>query len=465
MSEASDVNLLTMSRNEIADAIERGRITLCIIGLGYVGLCLGGVLADSGFNVIGADINPKAVELVNGGRAPFYEPGLDELLKNDVKKMNLRATTNVIEAVKKSQVVYITVGTPLDENEKINLNFMKEASRDVGRGLSKGMLVIVKSTVLPGTTEEFVKPILEKTSGLKAGKDFALAYCPERLAEGKAVEELRTWPEIVGGMDSKSTEVASAIISRLGVKAIEVSNPRTAEMVKLADNLWIDQSIALANQLALICEKLGMNTHEMIRAADSLPKGLSYVNIMFPGLVGGSCLSKDPYFLANIAKENEVNADLILLGRKFNESMYLHILELVKDAFKEMKTEIKDAKIAVLGLAFKGETSDLRATQAIPLIKELRKLGAEVSTYDPFVKNPPEDIVMVEDIDSAIKNADCVVIATEHSVFKKISLKTLKRSVKKRCAIVDARAIFDPSEALKLGFVWRGFGRPAAAFR
>jgi len=459
------MNLSAMSQNEIADAIEQGRITVCIIGLGYVGLCLGGVLAESGFNVIGADINPKAVELVNSGKAPFYEPGLDELLKKNVKRRRLRATTNVIEAVKKSQVIYITVGTPPDEKGKINLNYMKTASQDIGRGLSKGKLVIVKSTVLPGTTEEFVKPILERTSGLKAGKDFALAYCPERLAEGKAIEELKTWPEIVGGIDNKSTEVVSAIISRLGVKAIKVSNPRTAETVKLADNLWIDQSIALANQLALICEKLGIDTHEMIRAADTLPKGTSYVNIMFPGLVGGSCLSKDPYFLANIAKEKEINADLILLGRKLNESMYLHIVELVKDAFKEMKTKIKGAKIAVLGLAFKGETSDLRATQSIPIIRELKKFGANVSAYDPYVKKPPEDIEVAGSLDSAIKGADCIVIATEHSAFKKISLRRVVTLTSKPCAIVDARAILDPKEALKLGFVWRGLGRPSTAFK
>jgi UDP-N-acetyl-D-mannosaminuronic acid dehydrogenase len=248
-------------------------------------------------------------------------------------------------------------------------------------------------------------------------------------------------------------------MEKIGVETMHVSNPKTAEMVKMADNLWIDQSIALGNQLALICEKLGIDVQEVIKAANTLPKGGSFVNILLPGLVGGSCLTKDPYFLANLATTKGIDSSLIIAGRKLNESMYLHVVDLVKEAYAEMGKALKGSKIAVLGLAFKGETSDIRESQAISIVRKLKELGADVKVFDPYVKDAPSDITMTS-LDDALKGSDCIVVATEHSYFRQLQLEQLSNSVNKPSALVDARGVFNPSKAKNLGFIWRGLGRP-----
>lgn len=447
---------------KLSDKIVKKESTICVVGLGYVGLCVAAVYADTGFKVIGGDVNEEVVRSVNEGKTPFYEPGLDDLLSKVVKEGYLRATTDVADAVRKSDVVIITVGTPMRES-KIDLSYLESASREIGKNLRRGTMVIVKSTVLPGMTESVVKPILEEESKMKAGIDFALVYSPERLAEGRALKELRALPEIIGGLNEVSAKLAEVFIKSLGVEIVRVSSPRAAEMAKLADNLWIDQAIAIANQLALICEKLGIDVSEVINAANTLPRGKSFVNILRPGLVGGSCLTKDPYFLARLAEEKGIDASLILAVRRLNEAMYPYVVDLVKESMSEIGREVKGSKIAVLGLAFKGETGDTRESQAIQIVRELQRLGADVYVHDPYVDKVPEGINMVK-LDECVKDADCIVVATEHSRFKEIDLERVKNLAKKPCAIVDAREIFDPREAMKLGFVWRGLGRPREAF-
>jgi UDP-N-acetyl-D-mannosaminuronic acid dehydrogenase len=447
-----------MSLERLGRKIDSKDAVISVVGLGYVGTCLAAVLADSGYKVVGVDVNPKVIEQIRQGKAPFHEPGLEAMLSSVVKEGKLETEGDTVKAVGRSDVIFVTVGTPIKEGG-IDLTYLRNACKAIGEGLGEGKLIVIKSTVPPGTTESVVKPILEAASGLKVGKDFALAHSPERLAEGKALRELRTLPEVVGGTDDISSELAAKVARGLGVNVVKVSSPRVAEMVKMADNVWIDQSIALANQLALICEKLGVDVHEVIKAANTLPKGFSFVNIMLPGLVGGSCLTKDPYFLANLAKEVGVNADLILAGRKLNEGMYLHVVDLVRDALAEAGKQMDGAKVAVLGLAFKGDTSDLRASQALLICKRLQELGARVEAFDPYVKEEPSGIRLT-DMEAAVKGADCVVVATEHSQFKKVALSWLASLVNKPAALVDARAIFDPKEAKALGFVWRGLGRP-----
>jgi UDP-N-acetyl-D-mannosaminuronic acid dehydrogenase len=440
----------------LKDEIRRKRARICVLGLGHVGTCLAAVVADAGFSVIGVDVNPVVVDEINRAEPPFHEPGLDELLTKAVKAGKLKATTDVGRAIDESDLVLITVGTPITEG-KIDLTYLEQACRDVGKRVG-GKLVIIKSTVTPGTTESLVKRVLEEESGLRAGIDFGLVYSPERMAEGKAIKELKSLPEIIGGLNKPSSDLAKTFADQLGVKAVVVSNPRVAEMAKLADNLWIDLSIALANQLALLCEKLGVDVHEVIKVANTLPRGSSYVNILLPGLVGGSCLSKDPYFFAQLAREAGVNADLILTARKLNEGMYLHVISLADEALKELGKDLRTSAVAVLGLAFKGGTSDTRESQAVRLVKGLRELGAKVKVHDPFVRVPPEGIDLLS-FEEAVKKADCVIIATEHSCFRHISLPKLSSLVNKPCALVDARAMLDPEEVKKAGFVWRGLGR------
>jgi UDP-N-acetyl-D-mannosaminuronic acid dehydrogenase len=456
MSDSYNWLSAILEATELEEKIRRKEAKVCIVGLGHVGVCLAAVVADAGFDVIGVDVSPSVVSSVSRGEPSFHEPGLNELLAKVIRGGKLRVTTDTAQAVEESDVILITVGTPIAEGE-INLSYLKQACKDAGKKV-EAKLIIIKSTVTPGTTEEVVKRILEEESGLRAGMDFALVYSPERMAEGKAIKELKSLPEIIGGLNELSSNLAKTFVNELGVEAMVVSNPRVAEMAKLADNLWIDSSIALANQLALICEKLDIDVHEVIKAANTLPRGSSYVNLLLPGLVGGSCLSKDPYFVAKLAEGLGVSADLILAVRKLNESMYLRVIALAEEALKELRRDLRLSTVAVLGLSFKGETSDLRDSQAVRLVRRLRELGATVRVHDPFVKEPPQDISVMS-LEKAVKGADCVIVATEHSCFKRISLSHLASLIGKPCALVDARAVFNPAEARRSGFVWRGLGR------
>ncbi len=439
--------------------IEARRATVCVVGLGYVGTCIAAVTANAGFRVVGVDVREEVVKAVSEGRPPFYEPGLSNALRRAVRAERLSATISFEEAVKESDVVIVTVGTPVTEEGEVDLSQLERACESIGKHLSPGKLVVIKSTVPPGTTEGIVREILEKSSGLQAGIDFALAYSPERMAEGKALRELTNLPEIIAGIDDVSTALAESFVKSLGVRAIRLSSPRAAEIAKLASNLWIDLSIALANQLALLCEKFGIDVHEVIKAANTLPRGASYVNILLPGLVGGSCLTKDPYFAAKLAEKVGVRSELIVAARKLNEGMYLHIIRLVQDALQEAGKKLAGSKVAVLGLAYKGETSDTRASQAISIIRELKRLGANVVAYDPYVEKAPPDVKM-SDLKGTLDQADCIIVATEHARFREIEPSYIAKLIRAPCAFVDARGIFNPEEVSKCGFIWRGLGRP-----
>jgi len=452
-----------MSSEEIKAKANKCDVTICVVGLGYVGLCIASVMADVGYRVFGVDVDSLIIRTVRRGKAPFYEYELDQLIKKVVASRKLTPTTNVIEATRKSDVVIITVGTPPDRSGKVSFEDLKAACKKVGKGLTRGKLIILKSTVPPCTTNTVVRPILEQSSNLKTTKDFLLAYCPERLAEGRAIRELRILPEIIGGVDKKSSEVAATIFARLGVQTILVSNPEAAELVKLVDNAWIDLSIAYANELAKICEKTGVDAQEVISAANTLPEARNW-HMLRPGLAGGSCLTKDPLFLVAFAKEKGAEICLPTIARRINKLMYLHISGLIEDALHEMGKVLRGSRVSVLGLTFKGDVSDLRGSQAVSLARKLAKEGAIFKAYDPFVTKAPKGISAESDLLSAVKNADCIVVATEHTVFKKINLKQIAKYINKPCAIVDARAIISPVVALNLGFIWRGLGRPPPAF-
>ena len=256
------------------DLLVRGmRSGIAVVGFGYIGTVIGAVLADRGWPVTGIDVRQNIVDEINLGKTTVPEPGLGELVANNVRVGRLRATTD-FGAIADNDFVIVTVGTPLGPDYEPIVDDIKAAARAVGEHLRAGHLVILKSTVPPDTTETLVRPILEEASGLQAGVDFGLAFCPERLAEGQAIHELTSIPVVVGAVDERSARACATLWRHaLGVESIVVDDPRTAEMVKLADNLWIDLNVALANELAKVCDRLGMDALQVIDAANSMPKG------------------------------------------------------------------------------------------------------------------------------------------------------------------------------------------------
>jgi len=319
-------------------------------------------------------------------------------------------------------------------------------------GLKEGDLVIIESTVPPGTCENMVIPILEK-SGFKAGKDFKVAYTPERALPNNTIFEMTHNARVIGGIDSESTRRAASLYQRITEgEIIMVQDLVTAEMVKLMENTYRDTNIALANELALICDTLGVDVIEAIRAANHHPR----VNIHTPGPgVGGHCLSIDPYFLVEIARQRGRETPLIKTSRQVNEEMPREVVRIAQQALEDMGKTIQGSKIGVLGVAYKGNVADARETPAKPLIEQLLNQGAEVVVNDPYVS--PEIIkpwgVQPVDMDTAL-DTDCVILVTDHDLYRDIKPEMIKNGL-----IICTRPILDKDTFQENGVIFKGVGR------
>ncbi|WP_235674517.1 nucleotide sugar dehydrogenase [Mycolicibacterium pulveris] len=440
------------------------RSGIAIVGFGYIGTVIGAVLADRGWPVTGIDVRQNVVDEINLGKTTVPEPGLDELVANSVRMGRLRATAD-FGAIADNDFVIVTVGTPLGPDYEPIVDDIKAAARAVGEQLRQGHLVVLKSTVPPDTTENLVRPILEEASGLRAGVDFGLAFCPERIAEGQAIHELTSIPVVVGAVDERSARACATLWRHaLGVDSVIVDDPRTAEMVKLADNLWVDLNVALANELAKLCDKLGMDALQVIEAANTMPKGGGPVNILRPSMgVGGYCLTKDPWFLNHLGESVGLDLAIPRTSRTVNDTMPGYTYGLLTELLAAQGKTIEASKIAVLGIAFKNNTGDCRLTPTKYVIAMLEESGCQLSVHDPWV--PDEEahevtkIPLTPDIESAVKDADALVVLAGHRQFHQVPLTRLADLTTAGCVFLDGRNSFDPAAVRAAGFVYKGVGR------
>jgi dTDP-alpha-D-glucose dehydrogenase len=386
------------------------------------------------------------------------------MVATNVRVGRLRATTD-FGAIAHNDFVIVTVGTPLGPDYEPIVDDIKAAARAVGEHLHRGHLIILKSTVPPDTTENIVLPILEETSGLRAGADFGLAFCPERLAEGQAIHELTSIPVVVGAVDELSARACSTLWRHaLGVDSIVVDDPRTAEMVKLADNLWIDLNIAMANEMAKVCDRLNMDVLQVIDAANSMPKGTHNVNILRPSMgVGGYCLTKDPWFVNHLGEALGLELGIPRTSRTVNDTMPAYTYRLLTQLLADQDKTIETSKIAVLGIAFKNNTGDCRLTPTKYVMALLEESGCELSVHDPWVLDEEAPTVtkipLTPDIESAVKDADALVVLAGHREFHQIPLARLADLTATGCVFLDGRNSFDPAAVRAAGFVYKGIGR------
>ncbi|GII90670.1 nucleotide sugar dehydrogenase [Sinosporangium siamense] len=441
-------------------------LTAAVVGLGYVGSCVAAVLAESGMNVIGVDTDHTLIDELEAGHCRFSEAGLPELIAGNLAAGRLRVTTDY-EGVSGADVVVVAVGTPAGDRGVLVETQIRAACDELSKHIRAGQLVIVKSTMPPGRTRDLVIPLLEG-GGLVCGRDFGLATCPERLSEGVALSELRTFPIVVGGWCEDSGTAAAAFWRRaVGVEVIVVGSLEAAEMVKLADNWWIDHNIALANELAKVCALFEVDVLNVIAAANTIAKGSGNVNILLPSVgVGGSCLTKDPWMVWRTAHERNVDLHTIPAAREVNDSMPHYTAGLIVDELAKLGKKPGEAKVAVLGLAFKNNTGDLRATPTLPVVTALREAGAEVAVFDPLVNADEAEktfgMRMAASLDEAVSGADCLAVLALHREFEAVDLAALKERVAPSCAVVDGRAYY-PRKTIdrlrELGFAYRGIGR------
>jgi len=401
---------------------------ICVVGLGYIGLPTAAMFAKSGYEVVGVDINVKAVELLNEGKIHIEEVGLDELVRKVVLEGRLRASTTPVPA----DVYIIAVPTPNYRDHTANLEFVKSATESILPHLKKNDIIIVESTIPPRTIDDFVAPIIQ-CAGWKVGEEIFLAHCPERVLPGRILIELIENTRIVGGFNNISAQKAAQVYRSFVLGEIIQTTAVTAEMSKLMENTYRDVNIALANELSKISDKLEINALEVIALANRHPR----VNLHQPGPgVGGHCLAVDPYFIIEKAPDE---SPLIRNARNINNSMPEFVIEHVN------KIVDRNGKIAVFGLTYKGNIDDVRESPAMDVVSLLKEKNYSLSIYDPHVKQEQVSFKL-STFDEAIDQADCILVLTDHNEFK--GLDEVKIYSKMRNPI-----IFDTKNCVKVNSV------------
>jgi len=426
-----------------------------IIGLGYVGQTLAVVLADVGFKVFGSEVDEKVLENIRNFRSHVYEPGINLLIKKHLNK-NLFVGKPEEIYINTVDAFIVCVTSPIDKKTKEpNVKIVKDAIQEIQEHLKKGQTVILRSTVPVGTTRNIVKPILEKT-GFKAGKDFFLAFAPERTIEGNALSELRTLPQIIGGINDESVDEAVKIFRRTTPTIMCVSSLEAAELIKLLDNSYRDMRFAYANEIGRYCEKAGLNAFEVINAAN---QGYTRNNIPVPSPgVGGACLTKDPYILMKCAADVGEKLELISKAREINEIIPQHIVKQLKE-----HKPLKNKKIFIVGFAFKGhpETNDIRESPSVELVKHLTNENVVISGYDPIVelsKIKNLNVNHVKTIEEGLKDSDIAIFMTNHKSFSNLDENVFSK-MKKDGVVFDGWGLFKKDEIEKLGLTYKGIGR------
>lgn len=387
---------------------------VCILGLGYVGLTLAVVMAERGYRVVGVEINRETLRVLQSGTAHFYEVGLSLRLGRQIRLGNLRVTHDVIDAAQCTTFL-ITVGTPLGVDGNPQLDMVERVSRDIAKVITDDSLVILRSTVKIGTTRKVVKPILEAT-----GRRFQLAYCPERTIEGRALEELVRLPQIVGGDDPDAAWRAMQLFQRITPTTIRVSTLEAAELIKLLDNSYRDLFFSFGNEVALLCDAVGLDAAEVINAANT---GYERTSIARPGLVGGPCLEKDPHILTASLQEVDFHPRLIATARTLNESLPAKIVESIKARVANGDWPAK-LRIAICGIAFKGrpETDDTRGTPTKYVIDALREQYPQADFVGQDFAVRPDVIakfgLVPVSIDEAFAAAHLVVVTNNNSKYE-----------------------------------------------
>jgi UDP-N-acetyl-D-glucosamine dehydrogenase len=379
-----------------------------VIGLGYVGLPLAVAFAEAGQQVVGVDVDPRKVHAIKSGES-YIE---------DISSERLQALLPMIEATShyqplaRADAVLICVPTPLTPNREPDLGPLLSAGYGLGQVLQKGQLVVLESTTYPGTTREQLVPLLEQESELRVGEDVNVAFSPERVDPGRTDYTLRNTPKVIGGMTPRCGDRAAELYRLICDHIIPVTTPEAAEMTKLLENIFRSVNIALVNELAILCGRMGIDIWEVVDAAATKPYGFMRFE-PGPGM-GGHCLPVDPFYLTWRAREFHMSTEFIELAGKINQQMPYHCVERIERALNDAAKPVRGSRIVILGVSYKGGVGDLRESPALRIMEELALRGAQLSYHDPYVPSMPEFGLESVPLESAVSDADAVVLVTAH---------------------------------------------------
>ncbi|AKL93658.1 nucleotide sugar dehydrogenase CapL [Clostridium aceticum] len=425
---------------------------IAVIGLGYVGMPIAVAFAKK-VDVIGFDLNEKKIELYKSGIDPTNEVGNEEIKKTTVEFISDQSK------LKEAKFHIVAVPTPINSDKTPDLSPVEGASRTVGRNLTKGSIVVYESTVYPGVTEDICVPILEKESGLKCGIDFKIGYSPERINPGDKVHRLENIIKIVSGMDDESLdEIAKVYELVIEVGVHRAGSIKVAEAAKVVENSQRDINIAFMNELAMVFDKMGIDTKEVVEAMNTKWNALGFT----PGLVGGHCIGVDPYYFVYEAEKLGYHSQIILSGRKINDGMGKFVADAIIKKLILTNKVVREAKVVILGLAFKENTPDTRNSKVVDIIDSLREYGIEPIIVDPEADAEETkheysiDLVDIKDV----KDADCIVLAVAHDIFKQISWDEIDNLYgdfeNKDKVLIDVKSILDRKEIEEKGYsYWR----------
>jgi len=449
---------MALEETNLNDPKEREKHRIAIMGCGRIGLATACLFSEANFKVICFSPDPYFVKQINEGVNVFNEQGLDKLLKRNLMKGRLKATVDPKDAVSTSDIIFLTAEIPLDGKKRPFYPSLEAICRDIGLNLQPGSLIIVQSTVAPSITENLIIETLEASSGLEAGVDFGLAFSPVKVPIGTAIEFLKETSRVIAAVNEQSLKAAKALLHTItNGELVEASNIKTAEAAALFGDVYRDVNVALSNELASFCEKIGIDYMEVQKAANKQP----YCYLSNPGLKGGR-EAETPYLLIDEAENLGVKLRITALARKTNSEISRQAYNLIKDAIHSCEKTVKRSKIAVLGVSCHPNVKDARGSQVLELVRLLRRRGVKVSVFDPlftYQELSQMGYPTEKTLRKTVEHADCLLIAVGHDEFKHLSLGKIKVAMKKPPVIVDLAHIVDPAEAEREGFIYRGLGR------
>lgn len=423
---------------------------VCVLGMGFIGLTLATTLAEAGANVLGVDVVPEVVDSLRKKTCYFFEPGLNELVKK-YGNQNLIFSDAITD--KSCNYYIICVGTPIDpDTGKPRLQYIKSAAQSLVPYLKKGDTVILRSTVPTGSSRNLVARLIESETGLICGKDFYFGFVPERTVEGNALYEQKYIPQMIGAFNKESSKRIVKLFSTFNKQLIHVPDIEHAELCKIIDNTYRDVTFAYANQMAMICEELGLDFN-IIRETCNKNYSRNNIPAASPG-VGGACLTKDPYILIDLCNKLKVNTELIRSARSINETVVFNLAKKILNRLKALGKNICASKIFIMGFAFKGdpETSDMRFSTTLDLVNHLKPFCSRLYGYDKTVNDEDIDAAGVKScsINEGFKEADVVVIMNSHKSHEKLNIKKLSGTSNAPLIFVDCWNLYDKEKLSKL---------------
>ena len=453
------IKIMKLNENELIQSIQSGDLSVCVIGIGRIGLPTALSFANSGLPTVGVDINSELVEMINSKIFPLKdEPGYDVIFEKVINQ-KFNAITKIEDIVPKSDVVILSLPTPMDKNNVPDYSALLSVGNQLGQLLSNDTLVIVESTVEPGFIENDLINIIENSDKkLVAGKDFAIGVCPETANPGQIMNDFEKLPRLVGAIDEKTKNTIMKIYKHVfTVDIIPMPNCKTANAVKLTTNVFRDLNIAFVNELAILFEKVGIDIMTVLEAA----KSKYNFQIHYPGPgVGGPCLPVNSYQMINLAKNMGFDTlKSVEMARTINESMPMHIIDLLSDAFIESKKSLENSNILILGISYKPDVKDIQISPAEVIIKKLKNLKTNILIYDPYFKSTNVfDLQTESNLIQALEKSDALILVTAHKEFHNLDPIFLKSKMK-NAIVIDSKCIIDQQSAKNAGLIYRGLGR------